>query len=95
MIMSGYAYICSAGESFDSVARVVYGDEKYAADLLCSNPEQGLKLRFDGGETLLLLETLTQRTGQRTALNLPELSDLHTRGVHLQGSTHRREELSP
>ena len=46
-------------------------------------------LELTGGETLLLLETLTQRTGQRTALDLPELSDMHTRGVHLQGSTHR------
>ena len=67
--MSGLEYHCASGESFDSVARVVYGDEKFAAELLCSNPEQGLKLRFDGGETLLLpaIDTSLAAAGPETA----------------------------
>lgn len=54
MEMSGLGYRCSAGESFDSVALMVYGDEKYAAELLCANPELCGKLIFDGGEILKL-----------------------------------------
>lgn len=54
MEMSGYVYTCSAGESFDSIARDIYGDEKHAAELLCANPEQGGKLIFAGGEALYL-----------------------------------------
>ena len=52
MRLSGQGYICSAGESFDSVALSVYGDEMYAADLLCANPELGGKMNFEGGEIL-------------------------------------------
>lgn len=54
MTLSGYKYVCSAGETFDSAARGLYGNEKYAAELLCANPEQAGTLRFAGGETLLL-----------------------------------------
>lgn len=54
MDMSDYIYKCSAGETFDSVAREVYGDENYAAELLCANPELCLKSTFTGGEVLLL-----------------------------------------
>lgn len=54
MTMSGLAYTCSAGETFDSVARVVYGDEKYAAELLVANPEHALTVVFLGGEILYL-----------------------------------------
>lgn len=50
MEMSGYGYMASAGESADSIAREVYGDEKYAAELLCANPELGGKVRMTGGE---------------------------------------------
>jgi len=52
--MSGLGYTCSAGETFDSVGRDVYGDEKYAADLLCANPEYAAIMMFAGGEVLLL-----------------------------------------
>ena len=45
-------YSCSGGESFDSIAFDVYGDEKYAAELLCANPELCRKVRFSGGEEL-------------------------------------------
>ena len=54
MDMSGYAYICSAGETFDSIARQVYGDERYAVELLCANPEYAGQTIFFGTETLYL-----------------------------------------
>ena len=54
MEMSDYVYKCSAGETFDSVAREVYGDENYASELLCANPELCGASIFTGGEVLLL-----------------------------------------
>lgn len=54
MTRSGYEYHCAAGESWDSVALSVYGDEKYAADLLGMNPALCHVLVFTGGERLHL-----------------------------------------
>lgn len=54
MEMSGFIYTCSAGETFDSVARDVYGDENHAAELLCANPEYATRSVFAGEETLYL-----------------------------------------
>lgn len=54
MELSGYQYACAGGETWDSIALEVYGSEKYAADLLCANPEQCRKAIFTGGETLYL-----------------------------------------
>lgn len=54
MKMSGLAYICSAGETFDTVALKVYGHERYAAQLLEANPLLVSQLIFDGGEEVLL-----------------------------------------
>ena len=54
MEMSGYGYICSAGESLHSIARSIYGDERYAADLSCVNPEHSGYFVFGGGELLRL-----------------------------------------
>lgn len=54
MTLSGYVYVCSAGETFDSVALSVYGDEQYAADLLCANPDKDAIWMFEGGEILKL-----------------------------------------
>jgi len=54
MILSGQGYRCSAGETFDSAALAVYGDEKYACELLTANPEYCTKPVFSGGETLRL-----------------------------------------
>ena len=54
MEMSGFVYVCSAGETFDSVAREVYDEENHAAELLCANPEYATKSVFTGGETLYL-----------------------------------------
>ena len=51
---SGYVHICKAGETFDSVSLVEYLDPKYAADLLCMNPEYCRIATFTGGEKLLL-----------------------------------------
>lgn len=51
MEMSGYGYKASAGETADSIARDIYGHEKYAAELLCTNPEHAMKIRMTGGET--------------------------------------------
>ena len=51
---SGLQYHCAANESFDSVALDVYGDEKYAPDLMNANPDYCGQTVFNGGETLLL-----------------------------------------
>ena len=49
MELSGYIYICSAGETFDSIALALWDDENYAADLLCANPEYCTQQVFSGG----------------------------------------------
>ncbi|MBR3503722.1 MAG: tail protein X [Clostridia bacterium] len=54
MTLSGKGYPCSAGETFDSVALLLYGDEKYAAELLNANPHLCTIPVFTGGEMLLL-----------------------------------------
>ena len=45
-------YTCSAGETFDGVSLVLYGDEKHTCDLLCANPAHCHLMRFRGGEVL-------------------------------------------
>ena len=52
MSLSGYSYQCSAGETFDSVSLSLYGDEKYACDLLEANPNLSRIVVFAGGEIL-------------------------------------------
>ena len=52
MEMSGFVYICSGGETFDSIARELWQDENYAADLLCANPETCMTQVFSGGERI-------------------------------------------
>lgn len=54
MTLSGYRYLCSAGETFDIVALEVYGDEKYSCELLAANPLLAAVPIFKGGETLAL-----------------------------------------
>ena len=51
---SGTKFHCSANDTFDSVALMVYGDERYAAEVMRSNPEHCGKTVFDGGEELYL-----------------------------------------
>lgn len=54
MILSGQEYRCSKGETFDSIALVVYGDEKHACELLHANPMLCTVPVFSGGEALAL-----------------------------------------
>ena len=54
MEMTEYVYTCSAGETFDSVARALWDHEKYAAELMCANPEMTDRLVFDGSEKLFI-----------------------------------------
>lgn len=54
MILSGQTYRCSAGEMIDTIALTVYGDEKYACELLNANPQHSLTQVFTGGEILNL-----------------------------------------
>lgn len=54
MELSGEKWTCAGGETFDLVALQAYGDEKYAPELLCANPEHCGTMVFEGGEELLL-----------------------------------------
>ena len=54
MTLSGQKHICSAGETFDSIALAEYKDEKYASELLNANPALCHISIFDGGEVLEL-----------------------------------------
>ena len=56
MELSGYGYVCSTGETFDSIALELFGHEKYAAELLCANPEHCRTTVFRGGEKLYIPE---------------------------------------
>ena len=71
MIESGYKYHCAAGESWDSIALAVYGDEKYAADLMGANPEYSGKLIFTGGEELLIPAVDRSAANEYTPSNAP------------------------
>lgn len=51
---SGLEYRCAANDSFDGVALEIYGDEKYAGDLMDANPDYCGMIVFDGGESLKL-----------------------------------------
>lgn len=52
MDLTGYVYLCSAGETFDQISMELWGDEKYAARLMGANPEYATKQMFRGGEEL-------------------------------------------
>lgn len=52
MTLSGEQYFCVAGETFDSVALAVYGDEKYSCEILMANPAACTIPIFSGGELL-------------------------------------------
>lgn len=58
MTLSGNTYHCSGGETFDSVALRVYGNEKYACELLNANPALCRIPIFTGGEILELPEVV-------------------------------------
>ena len=65
---SGYLYHCAANESFDGIAFAVYGDERYAADLMNANPVYCGTTVFDGGEILRLPSLDVPRKNRETAL---------------------------
>ncbi len=44
------------GETFDTLALTLYGNEKYAADLMMANPGLCHKMIFSGGEVLKVPE---------------------------------------
>ena len=54
MNASGFGYQCSAGDTFDMIALRLYGDEKYACELLDANPTLCGQMVFTGGEILQL-----------------------------------------
>ena len=54
MDMSGYGYTCSAGETWDGIALLIWGNERYAADLIAANPQFSDRMMFAGGELLYL-----------------------------------------
>lgn len=68
IVYSGFEYHCSANESFDSIALDVYGDEKYAPDLMNANPNYCGQTVFNGGETLLLPSLNIPKKNDETAL---------------------------
>ena len=58
-------YRCAGGETFDSVALMLYGDERYAAQLITVNPELVGMRAFAGGEMLRLPDMeITDETGE-------------------------------
>lgn len=72
-ILGDYLYRCSAGESFDIVARAVYGDERYACELMNANPQHAAKTRFAGGERLALpiLDAAEETADEGYAADVP------------------------
>lgn len=54
MEMTGLQYTCVGGETFDSIARNLFDDERYAAELMCANPEYSNYSIFTGGEKILI-----------------------------------------
>ena len=66
-------YRCAAGESWDSVALKIYGDERYAADLMQANPAMCVTIIFTGGEVLTLPTIERAKAGQQiyTPANAP------------------------
>lgn len=54
MEISDEVWVASAGETYDMIARNVYGDESYASDILCANPDQCRKMTMTGGEVIKL-----------------------------------------
>lgn len=72
MKLSGHKYHCVAGEMFDSVAKKLYGDERYAAELLCANVTQADKMVFSGGEILEIpVVDITSDAGTDTEVTAP------------------------
>lgn len=70
MNYSGYVYNASLGESFDSVALYIYGNEKYAPELMTANPDLCGVTVFGGGEKVRLpLLDVPQRSDEAALAN--------------------------
>lgn len=65
---SGYIYSAAANESFDSVALAIYGDEKYARELMLANPELSGQFVFEGSEVLKLPQIEIPTSNSEAAL---------------------------
>lgn len=63
MEMSGLVYTCSAGETYDSIALDVFGDSRFAAELMQANPGMTDTCVFAGGEKLDLPVVEVNETG--------------------------------
>lgn len=50
----GQTYTCKAGDTFDFIALMAYGDEKYAELLMTRNPTLVGHMVFVGGEQLVI-----------------------------------------
>lgn len=66
MILSDYEYNCASGDTFDIIALQAYGNEIYAAEVMCANPQYTDRLIFEGGEKvrLPLIENIPDRNEQ-------------------------------
>lgn len=73
MTLTGETYTASAGETFDIIAMAVYGEEKFAAELLCANPALCRIPVFTGGEIIELpeIDIPTERTGAAALAQAP------------------------
>ena len=71
MNLSGYQYTCAGGETFDSIARDIYKDEKYASELMCANPEYCNMFVFAGGENILLPTIDISADEEQTSVKAP------------------------
>ncbi len=71
MKLSGKGYVCAAGEHFDEAALTLFGDEKYAAELLNANPALCRKTVFEGGEILHIPVLDTEDAGRTAAETAP------------------------
>lgn len=65
---TGFEYRCAANESFDSVALLLYGSERYAHELMNANPALCGLTVFSGGERLKLPDLDVPRNSTERAL---------------------------
>ena len=59
----GFSYTCAEGETFDSISLNLYGNERYACELLKANPALCRLMRFKGGEALTVPTVYIPDTG--------------------------------
>ena len=71
MEMTGLQYTCAGGETFDSIARDLFDDEKYASELMCVNPELCGMSVFTGGENILIPVIDTEADEDQTPTKAP------------------------